>query len=149
MHVSNHILQLYFVHIFFFFLTRLCWRFKQSEWEGGKKTALFCVFPFRSQRVGRCWRTFTLTLPHRWWACVSGRVLSPPARAWHHLPNYYCCCVYNFRGSRPLRSEPVLHYWAVVVVEEALSEEQYYVGERCAASICWAPDSHCLCNMCG
>lgn len=83
MHVSNHILQPYFVHLFFssFFLLRLCWRFKQNELEGKKIQDSFCIFPFQSQRVSGCSKPFTLTQPRSRRPCVLATAPSPLAVA--------------------------------------------------------------------
>lgn len=89
---------------------------------------MLCIFSLRSLRVGRCWRTFALTPPNR----LSNGSFSTCCFAeedWHHLPNYYCCCVYNFRGSHPLQSELIPRYWAAAPWK-TLSLKSHTMWER-------------------
>lgn len=102
MHISNHILQPDFAHLF---LALSALQAKRVRREKKNPAVLFVFFPSKAQEsvvVGRLSPQRSLTVDRR---------ASQQRLFLHQLPNYYCCCVYNFRGSHPLQSELIPRYW--------------------------------------
>lgn len=134
MHVSNNILQPYFarIYLFIFFFNEALLAL-QAKWAKRKNPAVFCIFPFQSQKSRLLLADFhphaaqPLTGMRRIIGCSSAcNYLEEDS---HYLPNYCWCCVYNFRGSHPLQSETIPHYRAAVWWKK-LSLKSHSMWER-------------------